>query len=116
MVLPFFGLMFPCFAAFIYTQGRFGRRRRPRFPVPPGWRRWLCGALFIGYAAGFLIAFGSNLGTPEQIGGRYYDDNHGTVTEITHARDLQENAMVSRLFAGGVVLFVALDDPGADRG
>jgi hypothetical protein len=44
-------------------------------------------------------------GQPEQVGSRYYDDDHGVRTEITRSRYDAENAASSRIFAGAVVAF-----------
>ncbi len=105
VVFPFFFLIFPCMAAVLYEQGSFSfdRSARRRIRLPKGWRRGVIGALGVLYVIGFASAFG--IGQPEQVDGRYYDNDHGERTEITRSRFDSENAAASRIFAGGVVAF-----------
>jgi hypothetical protein len=114
VVFPCFALMFPVFFVTI-IDANLRRRGRSglRSPLPlklPGWRGAAAGVIFVGvWLASMAVFFGGGLtGQPFERDGRYFTDNHGTETEVTRDDWLEQNALSSRLFAGGVLVFSGL--------
>ena len=109
LVLPAFVLMFVPFGAMVLNQAINQQGRSPlrgTFGVH-GWRRVLIVVVFVGvWLTGISVFFSGGLkGQPEAINGRYYSNDHGTVTEISEEEWRTSSALVSRLFAVGVLAF-----------
>ncbi len=76
------------------------------FPLH-GWRAMIACALGVFAFVSFFsaVAAGGVSGQATEKGGRYYDNNHGEVTEITEAQWQRGRTGQSRMMSGHLILF-----------
>lgn len=114
VVIPCFVLVFPIFFVTVldHTIRTFGQRDSQTSSKLnlPGWRGGAAGLIFVGvWLASATAMFGGHLsGQPFERDGRFFSNNHGVVNELTREQWAEENALISRLFAGGVLVFAGI--------
>ena len=88
-------------------------RQKPAWAAPPselggspGWAKATIGT--IAFALWWVAGSGIVLikGQPEKVNGGYYANNHGSLTPLTHAGYLHEQALQDRIFSGGAAIFL----------